>query len=322
MAVTGAWKGRAVQAEGYTGAMRWGTGINPIHAKRDPQRHPDITREPLGATEWSGAVPEEILGPLQWGYGYDDQFYAGEEYRYLVEDHPNWGEDSAGRPDRAGVIQQPGAYPQPEGWPSWGPHWDDNPVDGFPVAGPPGGAAVRSYSDGLDAERRRAMAVPTPGVSGGWLNKARQEQNEAVTSAPAQYEITTSMRQVHGVMANDRAARRGTDDPRATITTRTAGMKVKQFAASFGMGGGPGAPDMRPCSQDLMYRPFYFRSAGLPPAEAHTWNEMEQRQPLQRVIPPDPYQGDYAGSAQGNVAGSYVQGPDFGYSDGDYIGGM
>lgn len=308
MAITGAWKARQVVPEEYAGALQWGSGVNPVHAVRSG---PPGAQGRIISVAGMGAEPspEEILGPTQWGYcAEDEQFYAGEDYRYLRDDHPNWGENGAGRPDRSGEIQEYGLAPQPEGWPSWGPHFDDNPVDGFPVGGPTGGGVLREYTDGLDIERRHAIAVPTGGVSGGWLNKQRGAQLEARTSDPAQYEVNTSMRQVHQSSENTRAVVRHTDETRTAIRARTAGMKTKTYGKSFEMGGGPGTPQMFPYQQDVLFRPFFYRSAGVPPMEQHTWNEMEGRTPIQRSVPDDPYMGEQAGGTQGG---------DFGYTSED-----
>jgi hypothetical protein len=70
-------------------------------------------------------------------------------------------------------------------------------------------------------------------------------------------------------------------------------MVVKQYAKSFGMGGGPGTPDMQPFGQTVgLKRPWLTRAAAMPPAEDHTYNSMEGRSPIQRSMSPDPYQGD------------------------------
>lgn len=294
MAIAGAWRASSVTPLEYAGATRWGTGINPVHSVPDSHK-PTTTREPLGSTQWSGAAPEEIVGPVQWGYSVEDQqFYGGEDYRYLEDDHPNLGENEAGRADRDGRIMEVGSLPQAEGWPAWGPYNDDNPVDGFPVAGPPGGGEVRAHSDGAEVENARAIAVPTRGSTGGWLNKARGEVARPVVSDESQIFINTGGVQGQGLKSldNTRALARGADNPRTAIQSRTAGMRVKQYAKSQGMGGSPGTPDMAPVTQGLPYRPFFFRQGAMPVLEEHTWNEMEGRTAVVRTVPPD--SGEYA----------------------------
>ena len=193
MAIAGSWRSGAVTPSDYAGATRWGTGINPVHAIRaeGPGRGP--TKEPLGSVGPSDAIDQSLTDPALYGFeGEDGQFYIGEDYRYLEDDHPNWGENSAGRGDRTDMIMAAGPQPDPTGFPSWGPHHDDNPVDGFPVGGPPGGAALRSQAEGADLENQHAIAVPTQGYTGGWLNKAHGEVSAQVDSDPAQLLITTS----------------------------------------------------------------------------------------------------------------------------------
>ena len=306
MAITGGWRAAYV-AQPYAGATRWGTGINPVHGLRDPEHHPETTKLPLGATGPGDQSPEVILGPVAWGYQAEDaQFYAGEDYRYLADDHPNLGEASTGRPDRDGQIMEVGAYPQPEGWPSWGPANVDGTSDDFPLTGPPGGAQVRAFSDELEIERGRAIAIPTAGVTGGWLNKAHGLVLVARDSDPAQLLVTTSGRQLHSHLDNGRAVARGTDEPREPIVNRLTGMKAKVFARSLGMGGGPGTPDMFPQQQDgIPKRPFFYRSGAMPPAEEHTWNTITYFEPVARTVPDDPGALVATSETTGQTGGGY-----------------
>lgn len=317
MAIAGTWKAGAVTPSEYTGALRQGTGINPIHSVRDPGSRETGIKEnllPLGTDPGAGGiVPEELLGPEMWGYSSEDAaMFPGEDYRYLEADHPNWDQGIVGRPDRDGDIMTAGLYPQPEGWPSWGPHGTGGDPD-FPLQSWPGGEELRAYSDGADIERHHVIAVPTPGWRGGWVNKAHGLIEEAETSDPAQYEINTSMNQLHRSLDNHRAVARGTDDPRSDIATRLTGQKVKHYAMSSGMGGGPGTPDMAPVTQNLPYRPWYFRTAATPPPPDTYFGTMTAFDPIERTLPVD--------------AGEYVvtqEAPDddgtYGYSEGDYVG--
>jgi hypothetical protein len=289
MAVAGNWLASTVTPSEYAGAARWGTGVNPVHAIRDegPGRGP--TKIPLGKMAGSDIVPDNLTDVRLYGFEDEDtQYYVGEDYRYLENDHPNWGETSSLRPDRDARIMAPdGTEPVPTGFPEWGPHFDDNPVDGFPVGGPPGGSQLRSVAEGADIEHLRAVAVPSGAVTGGWLNKTHGEVLESTTSDPSQYEMTTSMTQLHKVRANTAAVIRVTDDPRSDIGTRLTGQKVKSYAMSSGMGGGPGTPDMAPVAQDLPFRPWYFRSAALPPPPDTTYGTMTAFEPMERVPPVD-----------------------------------
>lgn len=317
MAISGAWAAGAITPSEYAGAQRWGTGINPVHAVRDSGTRETGIKEnllPLGADDGSGAsVPENLLGPEMWGYSSEDaSAYPGEDYRYLESDHPNWGENEHGRGDRDS-IDGPQLYSEQE-WPSWGPHGApaDDP-DAWPLPAWPGGDELRSVSHGGEVENSRAIAVPTRGWRGGWLNKAHGAVEEAETSAPSQYEITTSMAQLHQTRVNDAAVHRGTDDPRAPIKTRLTGQKEKVYARSAGMGGGPATPDMGQQAQDLPYRPWFFRAGAFPPPPDTMFGTMTAFDPIERTLPVD--------------AGEYVTTPEappddgtFGYTEGDYVG--
>lgn len=311
MAVKGGWRAANVVPEDFAAATQWGTGVNPVHAVRAGIPRGDI-KEPLGAAGPADMAPEYVIGPTLWGYQAEDaQIYPAEDYGYLRYDHPNWGETTVGRADRDGDIMAYGKVPQPEGWPSWGPANLDGDTGDFPLSGPPGGLAVRAYSDGSDEERERPIAIPGYGVSGGWLNKAHSEVNTPVTSDPAQYELATGIVQTSRQLDNGRATARGTDELRTPIANRLTGMKVKDYAKDWNMGGGPATPDLRPQDTDrIPKRPFIFRTVGAPALEAHTWNEITYFEARQRTVP------DTAGS----LVPPYPPASGYGYTpeDGSY----
>lgn len=298
MAISGNWAERYVQAQNYTGARRWGTGYNPIHEIRDNPGRVIGTKEnlyPLG--DPSDSMPENVLGLDDFaGADWDgEEPYPDEVFRYQDE-RPRWNQstqDFRGESNSDAMGEQP----------PWGVYNDMNPVDGFPLPGPTGG--MDPYLDvhhGESQERQHAIAAPTMPVAGGWKNKAhgsaqlpKDEDAQNVGDPLNQWAVNTAQVQGQGVksMSNDRAVARGTDSPRESILSRVAGMRQYSPALSFGMGGGAGAPDMYPYQQTAgLKRPFFPRLPGLPPMEDHFMNTMEGRMPLQRSVPPDPYQGD------------------------------
>jgi hypothetical protein len=304
MAISGTWKATYIIPDAYTGAGRWGTGIDPVHAIRDEFHKPTGTKIPLGSTASSDAPPVEIVDEGDYGYCTGDYIGGVHDYREITEDHPGTDRTPGGHADREHI---PGNYP------SWGPWNDDNLVDGFPITGPPGGTDFLGVQHASGMELSHANATPFSyqgkGVAGGWVNKQRGEQLEAKTSDPVQYEINTSMHQAHGVMRNTRATARyfpgiGGDEMRSPIESRTAGVKVKHYADDR-------VDDMFPVQQDLPFRPFWYRSAAVPPDPGHlAMNTMEGRAAMQRTVNPDPYQGDYASQ---NVDAS----DNYGYSSED-----
>lgn len=317
MAISGTWSSRYANAQSYTGALRLGTGYNPIHGVRDnPGRVTGVkgTLYPLG--DPSDAPPDQLVSPDDfvcddWGGG---EAYAGEDFRYQ-DTEPRWGTPTEAFRDATNseIMGE---------WTAWGPYNDYNQVDGFPQPGPTGGMDIAlDVSHGEDQERQHAIAAPTRGVSGGWLNKARGQvpANEAQTvgDPSAEWAVNTGQVQGPGLKASDnvRAMGRGTDAPRTGIQSRTAGMVYRNYPQSFGNGGGPGTADMFPYQQTAgLKRPFVSRHPGLPPEEEHTWNEMEGRVPLQRTVPPDPYQGDpETVGATGGTDAIQDDGSDWGY---------
>jgi hypothetical protein len=296
------------------GATRWGTGINPIHGVRDPGSRETGVKANLLPLGDGGTVtmPDELLGAEQWGYSSEDQAaYAGEDYRYMIDDHPNWGDGSVGRADRTGQIMNAGTYPDPTGFPEWGPHGTADPD--FPLPSSPGGADLRAYSAGWDVEKLNMIAVPTPGWRGGWVNKAHGLVEESEGPDPKQLTINTGDNQLHRSLDNGRAVTRGTDDARQGIATRLTGMKVKHYAQSSGMGGGPGTPDMRPQPSNLPYRPWFYRSAGVPPPPDTTYGTMTSFEPIERTLPSDA--GEYV-----TVQEAPPDDGTYGYAGGDYVG--
>jgi hypothetical protein len=312
MAVSGTWVQRA--ARDYTGATKWGTGVDPIHAVRDQGRGRTIgaktTLLPLG--EPSDVVSEQLTGrELDWlaAEYVDPGPTAGEMFRYQDE-RPTWASVPE---DFRGLSTSPAMGESI----SWGVYGDANRYDGFPLPGPSGGM-MRSIDvdHGERIEQQHAIAVPTQPTIPGWRNKwrglpAEPDGNQTPGQPGYQLAINTYPQQGPGKKSSDntRAVERGTDAPRSAIESRTAGARIRGYAQSFGMSGAPGTPDMRPYQQTVgMKRPFFYRTAGTAPAEQHTYNTMEGRIPMFRVMPPDPYQGDLeSGGTLVDVA------PDWGY---------
>ncbi len=293
MAIGGTWSSRYANAQNYTGARRWGTGYNPIHEVRDnPGRVTGIKENLYTLGDPSDAPPDTLIGPDDFtGNDWDHQEpYPDEVFRYQ-DSEPRWGTNTETfRGDtNSDVMGEQGP---------WGPLYPES--DDFPLGGPTGGTENwLNVSHGEAEEHQHAIAVPTMPVSGGWLNKARGREARPEAQDPGQpgYQLAVNTGSVQGQglksSGNERAVARGTDAPREAIQSRTAGMAYREFARSFGMGGGAGTPDMQPFQQTAgLKRPFVPRKAGLPPWEDHYMNEMEGRVPLQRTVPPDPFQGD------------------------------
>ncbi len=306
MGLSGLWAQRA--RRDYTGAAKWGDGYNPVHEIHDVGRGRVVGARgslyPQG--EPSDVVSDRLTGrEVDWlCEDYGDVPAAGEFFRYQDE-RPRW--DAVTTDFRDATTS-----PAMGEWTPWGVYNDDDPTGDWPRPGPTGGMQQRlDISHGEDVEQQRAIAVPTPGVTGGWLGKVRGALALPEAQDPGQPgfvpAINTASVQGPGLkeMANDRAVLRGTDAPRSSIRSRTAGAVVKEYARSFGMGGGPGTPDMFPFQQTAgLKRPWVSRVAAVPPDEDHFMNTMEGRFPIERVMSPDPYQGDPEVGA-GDVLGDW-----------------
>lgn len=299
MGLSGTWVSQRRQSRDFAGSLKQGTGYHPIHEVRD-----------TGSGRVTGTVdgfyppgPDVSVSPMitdpDVDWVVDDYGIPGadEDYRYQDE-FPSW--------DVSTPEIRDSTHNRYSGeWAPWGVVNDPNPIDGFPLPGPTAGMSNNLDVDhGEITEQRRAINVPTMPVTGGWLSKQRGQVAQAEAQDPSQpgYTGTINTAAVQGpgkkTLDNARATGRGTDALRSAITSREAGQSVKSYAQSFAMGGGPGTPDMGQQGMTVgLRRPFLVRTAATPPDEAHAYNTMEGRYPIQRDVPPDPYQGgaEYGG---------------------------
>lgn len=242
-------------SQSYTGARKWGTGINPIHTKK-------------GGYEGRNLAPGNEVAPDP---GFDNNGYTAFEFDTSdystggvdltsMRQHPNWGET----PPRGRMNM-----------PAWGR--GNTPV--------PNGMRKRIIAEGRSYKEGKTDEQPA-GVAGeGWENKRAGNENEAETSDPRQYEMQTSMTQRHNVLANTRAMMRGTDANRADISPRIAGVRLKIYS------GGQRHDEMTPRDQDYMPRAWRFRGAGTGPVGYLDSNQYQAVTPVTRVVPGDVYQG-------------------------------
>jgi hypothetical protein len=239
----------------YTGSLKWGTGVNPIHGQHSDSG--PVGRN-LAPGPYSGLAPDTGLIDDMFGYTPEDHLWDGGYGVDLsfMEAHPNLGD-----PDSHG---QTGQFPD----------WGKNGID------------YRSMKIGTNAREQMAQVLPNEDVAMGWTNKVHGDILDARSSDPSQYEIMTSWRQRELVKTNDSALARGTDDPRHSIATRLTGMKVRNYP------GGQRHVDMTPVTQDSHPRPWLYRQTddGIPPGWLGA-NNMVVNEPIQREVPADVYQG-------------------------------
>ena len=261
--IRGLWAANNANANDYVGALKWGTGINPIHSihgEGPPLRSTGRVPGPEEAEYEPSEFPAELNPELDYGYSMEDLVSPGSVPGYP----PPWGEDSGDFRNDAGYH------------PPWGPLY------------PSSGSYFRTLKEGADMHTDLMVSFPTTTVSEGWENKLSGDVNDAEVSSDTQYTRQTSMQQVNPPEGrnNSLAVARGTDDMRANIMTRLTGMKIKPWSDSDER-----RADMFPYQQDQINRPFWYRTAATDDPSKMSPNEMYVVDPVQRAIPPDPYMG-------------------------------
>lgn len=262
--IAGTWSAKNANATSYSGATRWGTGVNPVHAVYGEGPPLGVTGRPDGPnipTPEIGDIPQSFEDPYLLGYCPEDiaagaympttPAYGTETtvLRSNADHHPDWSVLPSD-PERTEFQQDPMLDPM---------FWNGTALDSF----------------------------PTETVSEGWLNKTTGAVENAHVSDDAQYTRQTSMQQVNPAPGrnNDKAVARGTDDARFNIMTRLTGKKIKSWST------GQRLQDMFPFQQDQINRPFWYRTAGTDDPSKMDPNEMYVNLPIQREVPPDPYLG-------------------------------
>jgi hypothetical protein len=260
---TGAWRRASVP---YVGAGVWGTGINPVHSfyGSDNLRVEGRSDADPSRTPPSEAMPHGFYNLTAWGYTPEDHTYTNVE----MDGRPTLGSESPQWRGRG--VQQP-------------------PVD----ADGQWKTVFRSMIAGARrGNYKQVDSLPSETVTEGWRNKPKGSPANSVPSDPSQYEIQTSMVQRYQVRNNTAAVSRGTDGERSRIASRVTGQKLKLYS------GEERHYDMFPFQQDIIYRPFWYRTAGTgDPAEMQA-NYGYEIDPIQRVPPPDPDLGPEETSSQ------------------------
>ena len=258
MGISGTWAAR--QENLYSGARKWGTGVNPVHAHRDQTGRniaPDGNDEtvPSDITEYCvdyGFTDEEISNEL-WGYGPD----TGTSDRPPLDTETN----------RATV----GLYPPPGNY----------------RAGRPGGATIRAKNHGADATV--TAKTTQPDALAGFVNKPLSDVIEdAEPSDPSQYEMQTSMTQMRKDRTGSQRGAGSDSQYAALVPGRRATMAQRSYVAADAYR----HAEMMPKQQDTILRPWRFRQVATGNPALMEPNAMYVSQPLQRVPNPDPYAGE------------------------------
>lgn len=282
--IAGQWASLNANANDYSGALKWGTGVSPLFAEFGEGPPLGVEGRNPDQSVYKD-VPASLLAEpgLEWGYTAED-ILPGEPDEFMVSDVPSWNRTPEDTRYQSGEYPPPSLVARPNG---------------------PSGRYFRTLTQpGLLEAAQSPTSYPTETVTEGWDNKLSGEVLQAETSSPNQYERQTSMQQVDPPPGrnNDLAVQRGTDDARHNIRTRLTGMKIKPWSEGQRLG------DMFPYQQDMIIRPFWYRNAATGRVEWLQTNEFEPMQSIQRSVPLEP---DYGPQESGGPA------PDYGYTPED-----
>lgn len=266
MAVSGTWKRQ--QDVSYVGALRWGTGINPVHAIPSENPRGQLNATPEGPENY---IPSELVeyGPDHYGYCDEDSSSAlwGYGFGTGTADRPGWGTED----DRA----DSGGFP--------------------PYSPPPGpegtltGSAIRMQRKGSQVTTASKTGAAMPDAQQGYEGKAMSGiVEDAVVSDPSQYEMQTSMTQRDKVREGSQRGGGSASEFAAPIHSARPTWAQRLYKAA----GGERHYDMFPRQQDPVIRGFRFRTAGVGPARNTTMPEgMFVNTPRQRIPAMLPDQG-------------------------------
>lgn len=273
MAITG----NFLQSVGYTGARKWGTGINPVHgisfSTDEPTGQKQVTTGQGPNTPGPETLPEGLLNPL------DEEPEGG----YTDEDFASW---VWGYGPQTGTSDRPGPDVSTQQMRFYAPN-DYPPMGNEP--GPPGGAEIRSQEHGDVAGSVAKLGDKEETVSEGWVNKLTGGVIDATDADVTQVYMQTSMTQRDKVREGSQAQAGRASEQTAPIGSwrPTWGVRIKPWS------GGRRHYDMTPQRQDDILRPFWYRQAGTGYRQWMEANEAfnYQVEPLQRSPVTDPYAG-------------------------------
>lgn len=253
MAISGNWRN---SQQRQAGALKWGTGINPVHSVEDS------TGRNIATEGTNNLISVDLIEP------YMDADFADYEQGHETPqesgtvDHPDLGTPTELFRSHAGNF------------PEWGPY-----VDGIP-----GGTEIRSEDHGASLGNTPNQ-TPTETVSEGWLNKQTGEVDVSTVSAVAQIFRQTSGQQLRRARSGSQRGDGSASEFVQPIETRVPGQKVLTFST------GERNYDMQPREQLPRIRGWWSRTAGTGYPQWMEANAHQAVQPRTRQIPPEPNTG-------------------------------
>ena len=290
---TGTWRNNIISQAEYTGALKWGTGVNPVHSI--PGEGPFIagaSKLNIDPITTPGGQETDVLAedyswdstynpdPTQPEYNVTDASLYGDNSQTGAADRPVWGEDSP----RAISTRDKTQNSTDSEFPAWG---------GSRKPSGPAGRIIRAFRRGNQATVA-ARVLPLEDVAQGWTNKTHGIAADSRPADDSQVFMQTSDVQRYKVRAgSQRSGSQSEYD--APIQSRVVGQKVKTWSR-------PDSArhwDMLPYEQVDYPRPFLSRQAGTGYREWMYPNDMYQSPVIQREPPADPELGPVAGSDYG-----------------------
>jgi hypothetical protein len=333
---TGSWRASVTSQAEYTGALKWGTGVNPIHSVYGAginlrQRPNALVYDPVttpGGDDTFGYVAEDqgwyfnsdnpdpnlpqydVNDPTLWGYGSQTG----------TKDRPEWGNELGDRSSNEMGWGLPNpdtdTHPLPDvrnstqndtgdRYPSWGhghsPGWPNTIGGNVPTR--PKGQWIRQRTRGNLVATQKMKVLPNEDVAQGWENKAHGIAADSRPADDSQVFMQTS--DVQRYKTRSGSQRSGSQSTfEAPIDSRVTGQKVKVYASSESARHW----DMLPYEQEDFARPFLSRQAGTGYPQWMLVNEQYISPAIQREPPADPQLGSVAGY-DGNTTQS-----DYGYT--------
>ena len=322
---TGTWRATIISDAAYTGAQRWGTGINPIHAIEGAGtalrlKGTNLNFDPI--TTPGGQETDVLTEDYAWdstlnpdpglpGYNVTPATTWGYNSETGLADRPRWGSEMADADAPISGVGLP--HPIDPGRPITvvRGHTQNDTNNEFPPWGGsrkvgPAGRFIRAIRRGPTGET--AMRVlPGEDVAQGWVNKDHGIEADSRPSDVSQLIMQTSQIQRYKARAGSQNIG-SQSDFNAPVQSRVTGQKLKTYISPTSARHW----DMLPYEQEDFVRPFLSRQAGVGYREWNLPNAMYVSPTVQREPSADPEMGPIAGADITSVNAGPAS--DYGYS--------
>lgn len=253
MAISGTWKASMVRE---SGAQKWGTGWNPVHAVYGAG--PPVRQSPAHTGQGGDLGDEDVIEPQLLEHEHENLDFNNQFWALETEFVPSY--DVPPEQTRGHMAL---GYPSP-----------DEDGESFRSEHPLATSTVAKASYQQET------------VTEGWENKDAGFVDNSTVSDISQYEMQTSMSQRDKTREGSQISGTASEYSAPVPSARpTWGQRLKPWS------GGQRHYDMEPYQQEDFIRPFLFRNAGTGDPQWMQANDMYVSQPHERVPAPDPAVG-------------------------------